>query len=122
MAMTKGEVTRTTILEAAIARFGRDGYRATSVADIARDAGVGGTVAYAYFPNKEAAIQALERGGNVVDAAVAAAFVKMIVDPQMCGVGGFGVSHLYSAATGETTILDYPSPAGSLITCDDGAC
>src|SRR5947209_577388 len=34
--------------------FGREGYRATSVADIARDAGVGGTVAYAYFPNKEA--------------------------------------------------------------------
>src|SRR4051812_28655932 len=54
MAMTKGEVTRTTILEAAIARFGRDGYRATSMADIARDAGIGGTVAYAYFPNKEA--------------------------------------------------------------------
>src|SRR6185503_7405659 len=50
----KGEQTRTAILAAAIARFGRDGYRATSVADIARDAGVGGTVAYAYFPNKEA--------------------------------------------------------------------
>jgi AcrR family transcriptional regulator len=51
---TKGERTRRAILEAAIERFGRDGYRATSVADIARDAGVGGTVAYAYFPNKEA--------------------------------------------------------------------
>ena len=53
-APTKGEQTRQAILDAAIARFGRDGYRATSVADIARDAGVGGTVAYAYFPNKEA--------------------------------------------------------------------
>jgi AcrR family transcriptional regulator len=51
---TKGAQTRRTILDAAIARFGRDGHRATSVADIARDAGVGGTVAYAYFPNKEA--------------------------------------------------------------------
>ena len=50
----KGAQTRHAILTAAIARFGRDGYRATSVADIARDAGVGGTVAYAYFPNKEA--------------------------------------------------------------------
>ena len=58
MTMTKGEVTRTTILDAAIVRFGRDGYRATSVADIARDAGVGGTVAYAYFPNKEALFMA----------------------------------------------------------------
>jgi AcrR family transcriptional regulator len=51
---SRGERTRRAILEAAIARFGREGYRATSVADIARDAGVGGTVAYAYFPNKEA--------------------------------------------------------------------
>jgi AcrR family transcriptional regulator len=51
---TKGEQTRQAILDAAIVRFGRDGFRATSVADIARDAGVGGTVAYAYFPSKEA--------------------------------------------------------------------
>jgi AcrR family transcriptional regulator len=51
---TKGEQTRQAILDAAIARFGRDGYRSTSVADIARDASVGGTVAYSYFPNKEA--------------------------------------------------------------------
>lgn len=51
---TKGEQTRRAILDAAIARFGRDGYRASSVADIARDAAVGGTVAYAYFPRKEA--------------------------------------------------------------------
>jgi AcrR family transcriptional regulator len=51
---TKGAQTRRAILRAAVARFGRDGYRATSVADIARDANVGGTVAYAYFPNKEA--------------------------------------------------------------------
>lgn len=52
--MAKGELTRRAILDAAIARFGRDGYRATAVADIARDAGVSGTAAYAYFPNKEA--------------------------------------------------------------------
>jgi len=50
----KGAQTRRAILDAAIARFGREGYRSTSVADIARDANVGGTVAYAYFPNKEA--------------------------------------------------------------------
>lgn len=50
----KGEQTRQAILDAAIVRFGRDGYRTTSVADIAREAGVGGTVAYSYFPNKEA--------------------------------------------------------------------
>ncbi|MCC6225421.1 MAG: TetR/AcrR family transcriptional regulator [Microthrixaceae bacterium] len=52
--ITKGEQTRRAILVAAIERFGRDGFRATSVADIAREAGVSGTAAYAYFPNKEA--------------------------------------------------------------------
>lgn len=51
---SRGERTRRAILDAAIVRFGREGYRATSVADIAREAGVGGTVTYAYFPNKEA--------------------------------------------------------------------
>jgi AcrR family transcriptional regulator len=52
--VTKGAKTRDAILRAAIVRFARDGFRATSVADIARDAGVSGTLAYAYFPNKEA--------------------------------------------------------------------
>jgi AcrR family transcriptional regulator len=51
---TKGAQTRQAILDAAIVRFGREGYRATSVADIARDASVGGTVPYAYFADKEA--------------------------------------------------------------------
>lgn len=51
---SKGELTRRAILDAAIARFGRDGFRTTSVADIARDAGLSGTAAYAYFSNKEA--------------------------------------------------------------------
>ena len=53
-ATAKGEQTRQAILQAAIARFGRDGYRRTSVADIARSARVSGSLAYAYFPNKEA--------------------------------------------------------------------
>jgi AcrR family transcriptional regulator len=51
---TKGERTRRALLGAAIERFARDGYRATSVADVARDVGLTPTGAYAYFPNKEA--------------------------------------------------------------------
>lgn len=50
---TKGELTRRALLAAAIERFGHSGYRATSVADITRDAGVSGTAAYAYFDNKK---------------------------------------------------------------------
>ena len=71
--ITKGEQTRRSILDAAIARFGREGFRATSVADIARDASVGGTVAYAYFPNKEALFLAAldEDAAAVIDQGVA---------------------------------------------------
>lgn len=50
---SKGARTRQALLEGAIRRFAADGYRATSVADIARDAGVTPAAAYAYFEGKE---------------------------------------------------------------------
>ncbi|WP_436792873.1 TetR/AcrR family transcriptional regulator [Actinospongicola halichondriae] len=50
---TKGERTKASILAAASARFARDGFRNTSVADVSRDAGVGGTTAYVHYANKE---------------------------------------------------------------------
>lgn len=72
----KGARTRQAILDAAIERFGREGYRATSVADIARDAGVGGTTAYAYFAGKEALFLAAldEDAAGVVEQGMATAF------------------------------------------------
>jgi AcrR family transcriptional regulator len=50
----KGERTRQALLDAAIVQFGRDGYRGSSVAEIARRVGLSGPAAYVYFPNKEA--------------------------------------------------------------------
>ena len=78
--VTKGAQTRRAVLEAAIARFGRDGYRATSVADIARDAGVGGTVPYAYFPGKEALFLAAvdEDAAALIEEAVPTALTEQI--------------------------------------------
>jgi len=35
----------------------------------------------------EAGARALQRGGNAVDAAVTCAFMQMVVDPKMCGIG-----------------------------------
>jgi AcrR family transcriptional regulator len=79
---TKGERTRQAVVDAAIARFGRDGYRATSVADIARDASVGGTVAYAYFPNKEALfLAAVDEDAAGVIREGASSFIEE-VDPR----------------------------------------
>jgi AcrR family transcriptional regulator len=79
--LTKGEQTRQAILDAAIARFGREGYRATSVADIARDAGVSGTATYAYFPNKEALVlAALDEDAAAV---IAEGLTSVMADPDV---------------------------------------
>jgi AcrR family transcriptional regulator len=64
---SKGELTRQAVLDAAVECFGRDGFRATSVAHIARDAGVGGSVPYAYFASKEDLfLSALDRDASAV--------------------------------------------------------
>lgn len=52
--LTKGQRTRLRLLQAAIDRFGADGYRATSVSQLSRDAGLTPAAAYAYFADKEA--------------------------------------------------------------------
>jgi AcrR family transcriptional regulator len=54
MPPTKGDRTRQGVLDAAVLRFAREGYRGTSVADICRDAGLSTTASYPYFANKEA--------------------------------------------------------------------
>jgi AcrR family transcriptional regulator len=51
---TKGDRTRQALLEAAVVRFAREGFRGTSVADVCRDAGLSTTASYPYFANKEA--------------------------------------------------------------------
>ncbi len=55
---TKGERTRRRLLEIAIERFGDRGYRATSVSEVARAAGLTQAAVYAYFPSKEALFDA----------------------------------------------------------------
>src|SRR4051794_37521114 len=55
---TKGDRTRRLLLDLAVARFAADGYRRTSVSDIARDAELTPAAVYAYFAGKEALFQA----------------------------------------------------------------
>ena len=81
----KGSQTRRAVLKAAIARFGREGFRSTSVADIARDASVGGTVAYAYFASKEALFLAAvdEDAAALIEEAVGTVLAEQVEDwPQ----------------------------------------
>ena len=46
-------------------------------------------------------------GGNSVDAAIATAFAQFAVDPQMCGIGGFGVMQVYHGPSGDHVCLEF---------------
>ncbi len=55
----------------------------------------------------EAGLEALKAGGNAVDAAIATALVQTVVDPQMCGIAGFGSLHVYDPRRGIHECLDF---------------
>ena len=59
----------------------------------------------------EAGIVALQQGGNAVDAAIACALVQTAVDPQMCGIAGFGCMHLHMPSQSTHMCLDFHSQA-----------
>lgn len=55
----------------------------------------------------EAGASILARGGNAIDAAMAAALVQGVVDPQMCGVAGFGSCQVYMPDRDVLTFIDF---------------
>jgi gamma-glutamyltranspeptidase / glutathione hydrolase len=55
----------------------------------------------------EAGSVILKEGGNAFDAAVATAFVQTVVDPNMCGIAGFGVAHCYRSIDREQKIISF---------------
>ena len=54
----------------------------------------------------EAGARVLMAGGNAVDAAITAALVQGVVDPQMCGIAGFGNCQIYMPSKGVHTCID----------------
>ncbi len=79
----------------------------------------------------EAGLETFKRSGNVMDAAIAAAMVQTVVDPQMCGIAGFGSMQIIRPGAGESSFIDFHGSAPLATTpdmweqliereCDDG--
>lgn len=48
----------------------------------------------------------LRSGGNAVDAVIACALTQGVVDPLMCGIGGFGVMQIFDPVSGQHVVYE----------------
>jgi AcrR family transcriptional regulator len=86
----KGHRTRARLLEIAVRRFAAEGFRRTSVSDVAREAGLTPAAVYAYFAGKEALFKAAvdadagalidEAGPNVGNANARVQFASRVAE------------------------------------------
>ncbi len=64
----------------------------------------------------EEGARVLEKGGNAMDAAATAAFVQMVADPQMGGIGGHGMMNVFWRGSNDHFMLTFQTEAPALAT------
>lgn len=77
-----------------------------------------GMVSAAQPESVEAGVDMLRAGGNAVDAAIACALVAGVVDPQMCGIAGFGNAQMYLPSEGVHLCVDFHGTSPAATTAD----
>jgi gamma-glutamyltranspeptidase/glutathione hydrolase len=75
--------------------------------------GTGGAVATISEKASESAMTILNKGGNAIDAAVAAAATLGVTDPFSCGIGGGGFMVIYLAKDKRVITIDHRETAPS---------
>jgi gamma-glutamyltranspeptidase/glutathione hydrolase len=66
-----------------------------------------GVVAGGQMAEAEAGVRMLAAGGNAIDAIVAAAFTGFVVEPDSCGVGGYGRLAIFLGDRQEFVTIDH---------------
>jgi len=80
--------------------------------------GENGAVAAEHVLASRVGVDVLAKGGNAVDAAVAASFATCVVNPSSCGIGGGGFMVIFLAADKRAIALDYRETAPAAATRD----
>ncbi len=75
-----------------------------------------GTVTAPHYLASQAGLSALQRGGNAIDAAIAAASTLSVVYPHMAALGGDNFWLIYNSKTGELLGLNASGRAGQKAT------
>ena len=78
-----------------------------------------GVVASQHWIASSVGADALSKGGNAIDAAIACAHALNVVEPWMCGLGGSGYILIWLAEKKQIKVIDFQGVLPEKISFDD---